>query len=138
MAVIRYPYEPNDLEGHPPIVDDLFDLRDAGQFLALRAISEMVADLRLNSTQSRFLKTLKGYAILELKTRARGGEKGGARVYLYRADEDEFHLCAAESKTGNQPTQTLLERTALIAWAWSQNLTVFPSTQLYKRKRRFP
>jgi hypothetical protein len=137
MTMLRYPYEPNHLEGYPPLIEDLFELRDNGQIDALQAIAAMVKDLRQHGTQSRFLKTMKGLPILELKTRARGGEKGGARVYLYRADTDEFHLCAAEGKAGNQPTQALLERTALIAVAWHKNLEIFPS-QHHKRQRRQP
>jgi hypothetical protein len=136
FAVLRYPYEPNDIQGYPPFIDDLLDLRDAKKHQALQAIGTMVYDLRQHSTNSRYLETMIGYPILELKTRSRGGETGGTRVYLYRADENEFHLCAAETKRGNTPTQRLLERTALIAVAWRRNLEVFPTTRAEKRTRR--
>ncbi len=136
LSIIRYPYEPNDINGFPPIIDDLLDLRDANKYQALQAIGTMVYDLRQHGTDSRYLETMIGYPILELKTRARGGETGGARVYLYRADENEFHLCAAETKRGNTPTQHLLERTALIAIAWRKNLEIFPMTKATKRTRR--
>ncbi len=136
FSIIRYTYEPNDITGFPPFIDDLLDLRDASKYQALNAIGTMVYDLRQHGTTSRYLETMIGYPILELKTRARGGETGGARVYLYRADENEFHLCAAETKRGNTPTQHLLERTALIAIAWRRNLEIFPMTKKSKRTRR--
>ncbi len=80
LSVIRYPYEPNDIQGYPPFIDDLLDLRDANKYQALQAIGTMVYDLRQHGTNSRYLETMIGYSILELKTRARGGETGGARV----------------------------------------------------------
>ncbi len=138
LSVLRYPYEPNDMNGFPPFIDDLLDLRDAQRNQALLAIGSMVFDLRQNGTQCRYLETMIGLPILELKTRTRGGEAGGARVYLYRADEQEFHLCAAESKRGNTPSQNLLERTALIAVAWRRNQEIFPTSKRAKRTRRTP
>jgi hypothetical protein len=138
MFAIRYPYEPNDIVGHPPFIDDLLDLRDDNKYDALQAIGAMVYDLRQYGTDSRYLEAMTGLPILELKTRARGGQTGGARVYLYRADEREFHLCAAEAKRGSTPTRSLLERTALIALAWRRNLEVFPTTRAAKRTKRNP
>ena len=138
VQIIRYPYEPNDISGYPPFIEDLLNIRDAGQTHALRAIGGMVRDLRQQGTVCRYLKALTGYPILELKTRARGGETGGARVYLYRADDTEFHLCAAETKQGDTPSRILLERTALIALAWHKNLEIFPETRAAKRIRRHP
>ncbi len=93
----------------------------------------MLKDLLINGTQSRYLNGITGYPILELKTRSRGGEAGGARIYLYRADDQEFHICAAEVKTGITTNLELLKRTAFIAWHWMEGYEIFPPTQALKR-----
>ncbi len=56
-------------------------MADAGQQDALDAIITMLEDLTLYSLGSRYAQPLKGTPIWELKTRSRGGQKGGARVY---------------------------------------------------------
>ncbi len=134
MAVIRYPHFPEKLEDEPPFIKDLRGLAESRKLLGMKAIGKMLKDLLLHGTESRYLNGITGYPILELKTRSRGGETGGARVYLYRADDEEFHVCAAEIKTGVTTNLELLKRTAFIAWHWMEGYPVFPINQTSKRQ----
>jgi hypothetical protein len=136
VAIIRYPHDPQKLEGEPPFIADMRILAETRKLLGMRAIGKMLKDLLVNGTESRYLNGITGYPILELKTRSRGGEAGGARVYLYRADDQEFHLCAAEVKIGISTNPELLKRTAFIAWHWLEGYEIFPTTQAQKRTKR--
>jgi hypothetical protein len=136
MAVIRYPHHPDGLEQEPPFISDMRTLACERKLLGMRAIGKMLKDLLANGTASRYLTGITGYPILELKTTSRGGEAGGARVYLYRADDQEFHLCAAEVKPGVTTNPELLKRTAYIAWHWREGYDLFPTTRAGKRTKR--
>jgi hypothetical protein len=101
------------LQAHRPgharsmVVEDLLTMRRAGQHDAVRAIIGMVGDLKANERDCRYLKALAGTPIWELKTRARGGQKGGARVYLYWLNNQPV-LCGAEVKTDSTASAGLL------------------------------
>jgi hypothetical protein len=136
VAVIRYPHDPDNLEREPPFISDMRTLAKERKLLGMRAIGKMLKDLLINGTSSRYLNGITGYPILELKTTSRGGEAGGARVYLYRADDQEFHLCAAEVKPGTATNIELLKRTAYIAWHWMNGYDIFPTTRARKRTKR--
>ena len=112
------------------------ELAEQRKLLGMRAIGKMLKDLLTTGTSSRYLRGIIGYPILELKTASRGGEAGGARVYLYRADDQEFHLCGAEVKTGTTTNPELLKRTAYIAWHWREGTKLFPPTRAQKRSKR--
>lgn len=128
MAVkIVYPFDPDDLEAdQPPFVEDLVELLSQGHRAALDAIVKMVTDLKANGRESRYLKKLEGYPLWELKTRSRGGEKGGARVYLFIGPSSTFYLCHAEFKPESEAEQTLIEDTAYIALAFKEGKSVLP------------
>lgn len=105
LYLVRHPDSPNTL--HPQIIENLLELCQEHQ-LAVNAMIEMLHDLYQHSLQSRYVKKLIGFPLWELKTRARGGEKGGARVYFFV--EGEFaYICNAEVKTGDQPSEHKLE-----------------------------
>ncbi len=126
--VLRYPFDPNTISRkiEPPIIEDLKSLTTANKYACLVALQKMIFDLKQNAHESRYLRTLHEYpAVLELKNASRGGEAGGARVYLYRAAEHEYHLCAAECKTDSRADLALLERTAMIAFAWKKGIPIF-------------
>jgi hypothetical protein len=128
LIVLRYPFDPNTIEQklEPPILEDIRKIATLNKFACLVAIQKMVYDLKHHGQESRFLRTMPAFpAVLELKNASRGGEAGGARVYLYRAAENEYHLCAAECKAADTPNQTLLERTAVIAFAWKHGIGIF-------------
>ena len=77
----RHPHRLQSL--HPRLVEDLLELAHGGHQDALDAIIGMLEDLVQQVLKSRYALTLKGTPIWELKTRARGGSKGGARVYWF-------------------------------------------------------
>ncbi len=128
MAVkIVYPFDPDELDAEqPPFVEDLVDLLEHGHRTALAEIVKMVADLKANGRDSRYLKKLEGYPLWELKSRSRGGEKGGARVYLFIGPDTTFFLCHAEWKPDNEADELLLEDTAYIATAFQEGHKVLP------------
>ena len=87
----------------------------------------MVAALKEQGNESGFLKKLKGTPISELKSHSRGGQKGGARVYLFEGPEETFFLCRAEWKPDDEANQELLDDTAYILLAYKFGRSVFPS-----------
>jgi hypothetical protein len=106
----RHPNRPDTL--HPRIVEDLLEISHTGHHEALDAIILMLEDLTQQGLESRFAKTLKGTPIWELKTRSRGGLKGGSRVYWFPLEvsmEDSKNsetvgvIVNAEVKAGNTP-----------------------------------
>lgn len=96
-------------EGASLVVRDLLALRKAGQREAVTAIIRMVRDLKEHGKESRYALPLKGLPIWELKTRSRGGEKGGARVYFFWTRDGVPILCGAETKSGDTPSALLLK-----------------------------
>lgn len=91
------------------VVRDLLAMRSAGQQEAITAIIQMVRDLKQSGRESRYALPLKGLPIWELKTRSRGGEKGGARVYFFWTRDGIPVLCGAETKEGDAPSALLLK-----------------------------
>ena len=75
------PRHPNRLNAkYPLIIENLLEISQANHQEALNAIIQMLEDLVQNELTSRYAKTLEETPIWELKTRSRGGIKGGARV----------------------------------------------------------
>ncbi|WP_425148146.1 hypothetical protein [Deinococcus sp.] len=99
---------------HPAIIEDLLLLAEAGQQHAVDAAVSMLADLFRHGHHSSYAKKLQSLPIWELKTHARGGAKGGMRVYFFFRPDGSAHIVNAESKDGNSPGPTLKE--ALRAW----------------------
>lgn len=112
------PRHPNHLNAlHSRIIEDLLDFAYAGQQDAVDAIILMLEDLAQHGLGCRFAKTLKGTPIWELKTRSRGGQKGGSRVYWFPleiqfenkvASETFAVVINAEVKSGNTPNSAKL------------------------------
>lgn len=136
MAVkIVYPFDPDDLTAEqPPLIEDLIALLDQGHQAALSTIVKMIADLKQQGRKSRYLKKLEGYPLWELKSRSRGGEKGGARVYLFIGPDDTFFLCHAEYKAERKAAQQLLEDTAYTALAFQKGIPVLPERTSHENK----
>jgi hypothetical protein len=124
------PRHPNHLDApHAMIVQDLIGLAEAGNQDALNAIIAMLEDLREHGLESRFIKNLKGTPVWELKTRARGGQKGGARVYWFplqiKQEPDHTETFAvivnAEVKTGDTPNPNKLKEALEIYLAFKRD-----------------
>jgi hypothetical protein len=135
---IVYPFDPDYLgAAQPPFVEDLTNLLGQGHQTALDEIVKMVADLKQQGRESRYLKKLEGYPLWELKSRSRGGEKGGARVYMFIGPDDTFFLCRAEYKAESAADETLLEDTAYIALAFQKGKSVLPGKERNYEKENF-
>lgn len=93
---------------HSLVVRDLLAMRAAGQRAAVTAIIRMVRDLKVSGRESRYALPLKGLPLWELKTRSRGGEKGGARVYFFWRVDGIPVLCGAEVKDDDEASRHLL------------------------------
>lgn len=77
---------PDRLEAqHPILVEELLLLADEGKTEALKQLVELVADFSINGRASPYLRSLMGSPLFELKPNARGGVRGGCRVYLFFA-----------------------------------------------------
>jgi hypothetical protein len=72
-----------------------------------KAAIEMLKDLRDQGLESRYSQKMHG-PMWELKTTARGGSKGGVRVY-FLVDDDLAVLVHAEAKSGTHPNRQMLE-----------------------------
>ena len=126
MAVIAYPFYPNTLNAkHPLLIEDLIELETTGHHQCVTQIIKMIADLHENGTESRYLKKMRG-AFLELKTASRGGDKGGARVYLFKAAQQTFYLCRAECKSSSEADALLLYSTLEVLRAFQNKQQLFP------------
>jgi hypothetical protein len=120
----RYARHPNRLDAeNPRIIEDLLELAQQDQG-AVNSIIQMLEDLLASGTQSRYCKKLKNLPFWELKTRSRGGVKGGARLYFAVVDGDAV-LFNAEFKTGDLPSAHKLEEAAEILLAHRQGVGVF-------------
>jgi hypothetical protein len=85
----------------------------------------MLSDLHENGRKSRFIKALKGYPLLELKTASRGGQKGGARVYFFVNEDGEAVLLNCEVKTGDSPSAAKLTEALEIILAYRKGLQIY-------------
>jgi hypothetical protein len=108
-AIIAYPFHPKRLKDkHPPLMTDLIHLEITGHHDCVSQIIAMIADLKEQGTNSRFLKAFSG-GILELKSRARGGDKGGARVYLFRISQNASKAMLPTPHCWRTPPKSLLD-----------------------------
>lgn len=91
---------PAKLQAERPIlVEEFLELTHQGKRDALRTMIDMLKALRDEGRDCRFLKKLKYGPMWELKPATRGGEKGGARVYLFLlATHDQAGLVNCEVK----------------------------------------
>jgi hypothetical protein len=91
--------------------------------LAVNAMIGMLEDLFEFDLKTRYAKKLTDYPLWELKTRSRGGEKGGARVYFF-VENNIAYICNAEVKTGSEPSEHKLEEALEILVAHRAGRTI--------------
>jgi hypothetical protein len=96
------------------IIEDLLDLASEGKQEAVNACVTMLEDLHKRGLESRFVKKLAGINLWELKTRSRGGQKGGARVYFFVTSNEEALVINAEVKDGDAPSKHKLKEALAI------------------------
>ena len=125
MIVLRLPYLPSRLNAqHPLLIENLLEFAEAGHQNAVDTSIEMLSDFHQNDLSSRYLKKLIGLPFWELKTRSRGGIKGGVRVYLFIADDMAFCV-NAEIKPEDKPNANKLEEVAIIFRAYKAGKQIF-------------
>jgi hypothetical protein len=121
---------PNRLNApHPIITENLLEMVHNNQQARVNSIILMLQDFYAQGRESRYLEKLKTLPFYELKTRSRGGQKGGARVYLFLTNNNEAIVVNAEIKTGNMPNSQKLEEVAIILRAYRQGIAVIPKKE---------
>jgi hypothetical protein len=106
------------------IIEDLQALVREGKQEAVNTLVLMLKDLHENGEKSRFIKALKGLPILELKSASRGGQKGGARVYFFYADNGAV-ICNCEVKDDESASREKLREVLKIMKAHDKGIKVF-------------
>ena len=102
MVALRQPHRQR--HERSAIIEDLLELAQQGQHEAIATIIAMLMDLHQNPLrQCQYAKKLRGLPIWELKSHARGGAKGGARVYFFVLNDEAF-VTGAEVKKGVSPS----------------------------------
>lgn len=116
---------PNRLNSeHTLLIEDLIEMAESGWQEAVDAIVEMLADFHVSGTDSRFAEKFKSMPVWELKTRSRGGLKGGARVYFFVTPKGESMVVNAEVKSGNAPSEAKLYEVMVVFQASQKGIDV--------------
>jgi hypothetical protein len=125
--VFHHARHPNRLNApNPIIIENLLETVHSNQQASVDSIILMLQDFYLNGRKSRYLEKFKTLPFYELKTRSRGGQKGGARVYLFLTNNDEAIVVNAEIKTGHTPSPQKLEEVAIVLRAYRLGSAVIP------------
>lgn len=98
---------------YPILIEEFIDLNLAGNNEAVTAMIRMLADLREHGRDCRYIKNLTGTPLMELKPTARGGVKGGARVYFWVMPDDAAGVVNCEVKAPDAPTSLQKLKVAL-------------------------
>ena len=124
---LRLARRPTNLEAaHSLVIDDMLELISQGHTEALSEIIEMLSSLHKDGRGSAYVRTLKGNPFCELKSTARGGQKGGARVYFWFLDNGDAAVVNCEYKEPDAPTSTAKIRTCLAVYnAYGDGVDVF-------------
>ncbi len=121
---------PNRLNAsNPIIIENLLEMVHHNQQTSVNSIILMLQNLYAQGRDSRYLEKLKTLPFYELKTRSRGGQKGGARVYLFLTENNEAIIVNAEIKSGNTPSPQRLEEVAIVLRAYRQGVGVIPKKE---------
>lgn len=117
-------YNPRRHSPRPLILEDLLLLVEHDQQEAVNAMVDMLEDLHVSGLASRYAVKLKGIALWELKTRSRGGMKGGARVYFYPTADGNALVLNAEVKEGDKASAAKLKEALVIVQAFKNGVPV--------------
>ncbi|WP_353268701.1 hypothetical protein [Gemmatimonas sp.] len=118
---------------HPLLVEEFLDLAAAGRIEPLGQLIDVVADLTRYGRSSRYLTKLTGLPLFELKPRARGGQKGGCRIYLFFAvhvNEEVAGLVNCEVKDGATASTQKLAIALEVYLAAKQGVDVYQRAAL--------
>jgi hypothetical protein len=124
---------PNRLNAkHPKLIEDLLNIAQNGHIQALKAMVEMLEDFHQFGQDSRYAQKFTGYPIWELKTTARGGTKGGARIYFFFIDTSEAVLVNAEIKSGVAPDPNKIKEVLYVYRAVEAGLPVLERSKKHE------
>lgn len=105
--------QPGRLDAKYAIIEDEFiTLNRNGRNAAVSMMIRMLRDLHVNGRECQFIKPLTGYPLQELKSNARGGERGGARVYFWLLEDDAAGVVNCEVKDNDAPASQEKIKTA--------------------------
>jgi hypothetical protein len=125
MMRLYLPRHPDHLDAkNPRIIEDLQTLISEGKQEAVNTLVLMLKDLHEQGEKSRFVRSLKGLPVFELKSASRGGEKGGARVYFFYADGGAV-VCNCEVKDEAEADLKLLEEVLEIKFALIRGIKLY-------------
>jgi hypothetical protein len=110
------------------LIENLLEFAESGLQNAVDSSIEMLSDFHQHDMNSRYLKKLIGLPFWELKTRSRGGIKGGVRIYLFIANNIAYCI-NAEIKPSSQPDAIKLEEVAMIYRAFKVGKRIFKEEQ---------
>ena len=127
---LRLARHPKRLDAaHEIIIEELLELDANGKQVAVRAVLEMLADLHEKGSGSRFVSKLRGTPLWELKPMARGGEKGGSRVYVFLMGDNDAGIVNCEVKDGDTADIEKLRIGLQVILAYKAGIPVFRSVR---------
>jgi len=110
---------------HPIVIEELLALVGSGKQRAAAMMIRMLTDLHVKGRASQYLIKLRASPIWELKPSSRGGESGGARVYLFLLEDEGAGIVNCEVKSGLAPSVEHLRVVLEVIEAYKQGIPVF-------------
>lgn len=110
---------------HPIIIDELLALADEGNQRGVAMMIKMLKELHERGRNSQYLVKLQSSPIWELKPTSRGGETGGARVYLFLLEGEGAGIVNCEIKSRNAPSTESLRVVLEVVEAYQLGVSVF-------------
>jgi hypothetical protein len=110
---------------HPIIINELLALVEDGKQRGVAMMVKMMRELHEQGRNSQYLVKMQSSPVWELKPASRGGETGGARVYLFLLEEDDAGIVNCEIKARNAPNMATLRVALEVIEAYQQGIPVF-------------
>ncbi|MHB0963390.1 MAG: hypothetical protein ACYC5V_09310 [Gemmatimonadaceae bacterium] len=110
---------------HPIIIEELLALAEGGNPRGASMMIKMLKGLHEYGRNSQYLVKLRSSPIWELKPTSRGGETGGARVYLFLLENGGAGIVNCEIKSGNAPNTESLRVVLEVIAAYQLGVPVF-------------
>ncbi len=110
---------------HPIIIAELLVLAADSKQRGVAMMIKMLRELHEQGRNSQYLVKMQSSPVWELKPTSRGGETGGARVYLFLLEDDGAGIVNCEIKPGNAPDMETLRVVLEVIEAYQQGVPVF-------------
>ncbi|GEM44517.1 hypothetical protein [Deinococcus cellulosilyticus] len=104
---------PQQRRSQPLIIEDLLKMAEASKHEAVNACLAMCEDLYINGSKSRYVHSIQGSPLFELRTDAEN-QKACARVYFYWRNPEEVVLVHAETSDHGRASMKLLNGCAAV------------------------